>query len=654
MKLSQRKFNFAIIAVLTVIILVTACGKQPGTGTPSVTPLTPKPTPTATAIPLKTLVICLGEEPQTLYMYKGSSRAMWSVLEALYDGPIDTTGFQPEPVILEALPTQENGGVTLSSVPVTAGDEVANVEGDLVTLAKGVKVFPEGCTSLDCAVEWDGQSELNITQMSARFKIKPDITWSDGQALTAEDSVFSYTVSTDPATNVTKNLIKRTAGYTAIDTQTIEWKGIPGYLTMNPSAFFWIPLPKHILKDMTAEQLNAADVTNKSPLGWGPYVIDEWTTGDHIRLVKNAKYFRAGEGLPKFDVLVYRFVLGLGETDLSPLVTGECDVMETSVGLEAQIQSLRELENSGKTKLYFGQGPEWELINFGIKPASYDDVYNPYLDRQDFFGDLRTRQAFAACVDREKIIKDVLFSQSQIPTSYLPPSHPFAIEGLTAMAHDVTKGSGLLEQVGWVDSDGDPATPRIASSVEGVVDGTKFSVTYNVTESTLHKAVTDIVVSSLAECGIEVTPQYLPVEQMFAPGPDGVVFGRAFDLAELAWSTGRQPPCFLYSSSEIPTLSNHWLGTKFGGVNISGYKNEEYDAACSRMLSAGLNTEAFAADNQKTQQLIADELPVLPLFYHLKVMAARPDLCGVSLDVSSRSGVKNLELFDLSATGTCQ
>jgi peptide/nickel transport system substrate-binding protein len=175
-----------------------------------------------------------------------------------------------------------------------------------------------------------------------------------------------------------------------------------------------------------------------------------------------------------------------------------------------------------------------------------------------------------------------------------------------------------------------------------------------VTETTLHKAVTAIVVSSLAECGIEVTPQYLPVEQMFAPGPDGLVFGRAFDLAELAWSTGRQPPCFLYSPSEIPTLSNHWLGTKFGGVNISGYKNEEYDAACSRMLSAGLNTEAFAADNQKTQQLIADELPVLPLFYHLKVMAARPDLCGVALDVSARSGVKNLELFDLSATGTCQ
>ena len=123
-----------------------------------------------------------------------------------------------------------------------------------------------------------------------------------------------------------------------------------------------------------------------------------------------------------------------------------------------------------------------------------------------------------------------------------------------------------------MDKDGDPATPRESSGINGILNGTVFSVTYNVTQSPLHTSVTDIVVSSLAECGIEVIPQYLPVEDMFAPGPDGLVFGRAFDLAELAWSTGRQPPCFLYDSTEIPSLSNGWLGTKFGGVNITGLR----------------------------------------------------------------------------------
>jgi len=647
----RRKLYVTSMIAVSMMLLITSCGKQPATIPASQTP-GEAPTATATAIPPKTLVVCVGEEPLSLYMYENSSRAMWSILEAIYDGPIDTVNYLPEPVILEDLPTLENNGVTLSSVSVTAGDEVANVEGDLVALAKGVKVFPEGCTSPDCAIEWDGQAALSVVQMSARFTIKPGITWSDGQALNAEDSVFSYTVSVDPATDVTKNLIRRTASYTVVDAQTVEWTGIPGYLTMNPGAFFWIPMPKHILGEMSAEQLNDADETNKSPLGWGPYVIDEWVAGDHIRMVKNELYFRAGEGLPAFDVLVYRFIPALGVTDLSPLVTGECDIMETSAGLESQVQPLRELEIAGETKLYFGQGPEWELINFGINPASFDDVYNPYLDRANFFGDLRVRQAFAACIDREKIIKEVLYSQSQIPATYLPANHPYAVDGLTTIAHDTARGISLLEEVGWMDKDGDPATPRESSGISGILNGTPFSITYNVTESPLHSSVTDIVVSSLAECGIEVTPQYLTVEDMFAAGPDGVVFGRAFDLAELAWSTGRQPPCFLYSSAEIPGASNSWLGTKFGGVNITGYENDVYDTACSRMFSTGLDTAAFTSGNETTQRLIAEDLPVLPLFYHLKVMAARVDLCGVSLDVSARSGINHLESYS-QTTGTC-
>ncbi len=653
MKLRRKQATLLFPLLMITAFLLAAC--KPGVSSPSPAATeAPTATPAPTAVPQKTLVVCLGYEPGSLYMYKESSRAMWSVLEAIYDGPIDTVNFQPEPVILEALPTLDNGGVTLTSVAVSAGDEVANVEGDIVALAKGVTVFPEGCASPECAVTWDGSSELKVTQMSAQFKIKTGVTWSDGAPLTAEDAVYAYNIAADPATAVSKVLIKKTASYSASDERTVQWIGKPGYLTMNPAAFFWTPLPKHLLGVMSADQLNSADETNMKPLGWGPYVIDEWTAGDHIRLVKNTNYFRAGEGLPYFDVLVFRFTPGLAETDLSPLVTGECDIMDTSVGLESQIQSLRELENAGKTKLYFGQGPEWELLNFGIKPASYDDVYNPYLDRQDFFGDLRTRQALAYCVDRPRIIKDVLFSQSQIPTSYLPANHPYWEKDLSLIAYDPAQGASLLEQVGWVDDDNNPATPRVSRGVKGVVDGTKFSLTYNVTDSLLHESVSSIIVDSLAECGIEAKVEYLPVTDMFASGPAGKVFGRSFDLAELAWSTGRQPPCFLYSSSEIPTEKNRWIGTKYGGVNLTGYSNAEYDAACSLQLTAGLDTQAFMKASAITQMLFNEDLPVLPLFYHLKVMAARPDLCGVSLDVTARSGIRTIESFRLSDSGSCQ
>ena len=138
------------------------------------------------------------------------------------------------------------------------------------------------------------------------------------------------------------------------------------------------------------------------------------------------------------------------------------------------------------------------------------------------------------------------------------------------------------------DSDGNPSTPRVAADIKNIFYNTELSLNYYVTESELHAAVTEAVVKSLGECGIKVTPTFLSVGEMFAPGPEGRIFGRNFDLAELAWSTGRQPPCFLFSSSEIPSAKNKWLGTRYGGVNLSGYTSSEYDAACEQALSAGL------------------------------------------------------------------
>ena len=546
--------------------------------------------------------------------------------------------------------TQENGGVSLQAVPVTEGDPVANVTGDIVALAKGVRVFPSGCTSPDCAVEWDGSTALELNQMVVNFTLVDGITWSDGHPLTAQDSVFSFNVSADPKTAVTKTNIDRTFSYTAADETTVQWIGQPGYLTLNPAAFFWLPLPAHTLASLTPEQMLSDPLTTLQPLGWGAYMIDEWVSGDHIRLVKNPGYFRAGEGLPYFDVVVYRFIPTTPEADLSMMVTGECDVIDTGAGLESQIVRVRELEDAGELKGYFGMGPEWEGLNFGIKPATYDEVYNPYEDRQDFLGDVRVRQAIAYCVDRETIQTYITLNQSEIPVSFLPPNHPYAATTTRSYEHDPIMGGQLLDEAGWQDTDGNPSTPRVAAEVENVFSGTELAMNYYVTESELHANTTSIVVESLAECGIKATPTYLSVAEMYAAGPEGRVFGRNFDLAEMAWSTGRQPPCFLFSSSEIPSPKNNWLGERYGGVNFSGFANDEYDAACELALSAGLDRELLLGQSERMQQILMEELPALPLFFHVKAMVSRPDLCGLELDVTSRSALKDIEALTIGQT----
>lgn len=123
---------------------------------------------------------------------------MWSVLEAIYDGPVDTREYKSFPVILQKLPSLADGDASTQSMPVKAGDLVVNTEGNLVALAKGVAVFPSGCSSETCAVTWDGSSDLSMDRFIANFRLKSGILWSDGEPLKASDSVFSFKIASDP------------------------------------------------------------------------------------------------------------------------------------------------------------------------------------------------------------------------------------------------------------------------------------------------------------------------------------------------------------------------------------------------------------------------------------------------------------------------
>ncbi len=376
-------------------------------------------------------------------------------------------------------------------------------------------------------------------------------------------------------------------------------------------------------------------------------MIDEWVKGDHIRLVKNPDYFRASEGLPKFDVLVFRFLGDIADNNVAAQLTGVCDIVDQTTRLEEQTQIIREAELKNKIKVYSGLGPEWEHLAIGIKPASYDDGIQPGQgDRPDFFGDVRTRQAIAYCLDRDQAVVEAYNNLTKTANSYLPPTHPLYDSDLPVYGYDPAEGIKLLEEVGWMDLDGDPATPRTAKGIANVPDGTPFSVSYITTDSVQHQKAAEVFRNSLANCGLEVKVTLMSPDQLYAAGPEGEMFGRKFDLAQFAWAVGEIPPCFLYMSTEIPSAANNWLGEKFGGANITGYSNTEFDTVCRESLAGGMITSALPEAARKAMELLAADSPDIPLFYQPKIVISRSDLCGLAMDISSRSEFWDLENLD--------
>lgn len=637
--MSERRFAslFFSLALLAVLGLA-ACAPKPGTATP--TP-EPPPTSTATAPPPPTkLTVCLGQEPVSLYPVDNPSSAARAVLAALYDGPVDTVSYQYQPVILARLPSLENGDAELFQVSAYVGDEVVDAAGNPVTLKAGDRIRPAGCRSDSCAVQYDGKSQVQMDQMAVTFNLLAGLQWSDGKPLTAADSVYAYQV----AVARTSYLAARTKSYEAADDTTVQWWGKPGFVDPTYVTNFFMPLPAHLWGDIPADQLPDSQVASLNPLGWGPYVLSEWDAGDHITLVKNPHYFRAGEGLPKIDVLTFRFVPD-PDMAVSELLAGGCNVLDPSIPLDGQVALLRSLQEQGQLEAFFSETPIMEQLVFGIFPAEYDNGNNPDFDRPDFFGDVRVRQAAALCIDRQEIVDSVLYGLSDVPGAYVPAGHPLYAPGLPTYSFDVAAASELLEQAGWRDVDGNLATPRQAWGIAKIANGTPFSVTYITTGAAQRVQVSSAIAASLAQCGLQVKVEYLDQADLYAPGPKGPLFGRAFTLAEFAMgSTGIEPPCEWYTSPEVPKAANLWIGT-----NVSGYSNAAFDSACSTARQSLPGESAYAEAYAQAQAIFAQDLPALPLYWRIRTAAARPEVCGFSVDPTASSSLWNIETMAVGA-----
>ncbi len=354
-----------------------------------------------------------------------------------------------------------------------------------------------------------------------------------------------------------------------------------------------------------------------------------------ITAEKNPNYFRAAEGLPKVDKLIFRIVGEEPNPAIAALAAGECDILTQDTHLDDQAELLIKMEKAGALIPTFVTGTVWEHVDFGINPV---ETY----DRPDFFEDVRVRQAIAMCLDRQKVVDTVLYGLTSVPNSYIPSSHPLYNPDVKAYPFDVAAASQLLEQAGWRDQDNDPGTPRQAWGVADIPAETPLVLNYWTTGAAQRRQVSQILAESLAQCGIKVNVQYYDFNEFYAQGPDGPLYGRKFDLAEFAMgSTGVEPPCEWFTSAEAPSAANHWVG-----ANFSGYTNAAYDSACLSARGALAGEAAYAAGYRDTQAIFAEDLPIVPLYWRLKVAAARAGMCNFSLDPTASSDLWNIEAFD--------
>lgn len=630
---AQSTIRYLLLALLSAALLA-ACGAGSlfDRSTPTPEPPTATPTPTGP----QTLNVCTANEPSSLYIYADQSAAADNIRQALYDGPVDIIDYTPQAVILDGLPNLADGSAQVQSVTVQPGQLVVDAFGNVTPLVAGVTLVDRNCPDGNCTYTYSG-GEVSLEQITATFTLKSDLTWSDGQPLTVDDSLFSFEINADSEAGGEQFKFNRTAAYEVTGDNTIVWTGLPGYLDADFQSNFWSPLPRHAWGDRSAAELLAAEDVNVSPLGWGPYVVESWTPGEQITFSRNPHYWRGPEALPHFSTLTVIFTSDLA----GGLESGACDVVLPGEAASAQADALRVLAEGGGAQLSYGATGAWQQLSFAVQPLALDDGFNVFNDGPDLLGDVRVRQAIAHCSDRQALVEALAWGQGAAPASYTPQQHPLASNDLAQYAYDPAAGQALLDEAGWVlGADG----IRVAQGLTTALNGTPLSITLHMDDSARSQTIAEILANSLDDCGIALEVVSGPAADIFAPGPDGAVFGRDFQLAQFSWPLGNQPACYLYLGQAIPGPNPDSYPYSWGGWNLTGWNNAEFDAACILATHSLLGENLYAAQHALAQQLFTENLPALPLYLPQTLAAVRADFCGFALSAGG-SALQAIEDF---------
>ncbi len=632
-----RKRMFLVFGLLLVASMVLSACQPAGTATPA--------GPVVTAVPEpKVMVACLAQEPSTLYLYSESALVKSFVLDALYDGTFDARTYDYQPVLYTQLAKFDNGGSVKNTLQVGVGDTVYDPAQDAaVVLEVGTVISMNQAEGDPVEVTVEAGLTYPVVQIVSTFTMNAGVTWEDGTPVTTADILFSYEVGASPDTPSSKYFYEtQTQKIEAVDDQSYAYYFMPGYTSGTYFVDGMItPLPSHVYgaggsSPMTPAEMMASEDIHRRPLAFGPFKVVEWVAGDHITLEKNPTYWRASEGLPKLDQLIYRFIPDTNQL-IAQLASGECDLGTQDAAFEGSLPLIRQFEAENLMIPQVVAGTVFEHLDFNTLPVdTYTGAAVTLLasDGTPLFQKKEFRQAIAYCIDRQAVVDSATNGAAVVQHTYTSADHPLYAGDANITIYDFNPDTGktMLAALGWTDTDAD-----------GWLDngqGVKLSFVHSTRNNALRQKVTQIVQAQLkTNCGIETTI-LLVGSEFFADGPDGMVFGRAFDMGEFAWLTGVEPPCTLYISSQVPSAELGW-----GNGNDVGFQNADFDAACNAAVQA-LDETTKATQHALAQTIFTEFLPSLPLFARAKIVVTGPSVVGVIMDATANSEFWNVENFD--------
>lgn len=180
-------------------------------------------------------------------------------------------------------------------------------------------------------------------------------------------------------------------------------------------------------------------------VGTGPYVVTELVTDDHLNLKKNENYW---DGKVNIDEITVRTISD-GDTLALALQSGEIDA---AYGMAYASYPLFENDDYTFTGIQTSRSFYCQM-----------NYTSPVVQ------DAAVRKAIAMGIDKEGFVNTLLGGYGYVAAGAFPDTVAFGGPTLKAEAYDPEGAKALLEEAGWVDTDGDGYREK---------DGVKLTIRY--------------------------------------------------------------------------------------------------------------------------------------------------------------------------------
>lgn len=444
-------------------------------------------------------------------------------------------------------------------------------------------------------VKWHPVSGVDLSH--------PRYAWLNKEhELTAHDFVFTYDMLMHPQVQngFIKVYFEQLESWKALDDYTLQvrWKrteagNVEQTLLSPPLPRFLYafsedgaPIPEATL----GSAFNQHWYNNRGMVGTGPYRMVEYKPGNSIRLERNEQYY--GE-LPAIKTLRYPIYTDQTQTVLK-LRSGELGFGQLRAGqYREEVQQYEALPEAQRPKNspFLDGTIRCDVVDY---PAYYFIGWN---SDNPLFADRRVRTALTLATNRHEVVSRVFNGLGQIARGPFLETSGFLAPDVHPLPFDLKRAAALLNEAGWVDSDGDGLLDKADAS--GVRTPFAFSL-LNRASSPEWMSTANVFKEDLLSLGIKMsvdaTEWSLMLKRLEEKKFDAYVGGWG-----MQWSTD---PYQIWHSTQADAAK---------GSNRVGFRNAKADAIIEQLrvtLDLGKRTELLHAFHR----IVHEEQPYTFLF----------------------------------------